>query len=290
MTSSRVLTGSEIPEDLRLIPEPCRTLHLAGSLPDPAVPRVAVIGSRMPSPSGRRMAHAMGFGLARAGVAVVSGLARGIDATAHQGALDGGGITVAFLGGGLDVIYPRSSRDLARAIPQRGALVTEYEPGTPPRPYHFIKRNRLVAAYTRGVVVVEAGPMSGALITVSKALEFGREVWAMPGDPDRLTTRGSNRLLRDGAGCVLDAEDVLAALGLIRRTSDDERVEPVPPGLSDPESQIWCSLRDAGAADVELLARRTQLPVALLLEALSWLELSGHVTRVQNAFVVRRPS
>jgi len=290
MMSSRMLTGSLIPEDLRHIPEPCRTLHVAGAIPDPALPRVAVIGSRTPSPSGRRMAHAMGFGLGRAGVVVVSGLARGIDATAHQGALDAGGITVAFLGGGVDMIYPRSSRDIAAAIPERGALLSEYAPDSPPLPFHFVARNRLVAAYTRGIVVVEAGPDSGALITVSKALELGREVWAMPGDPDRLTTRGSNRLLRDGAGCVLDAEDVLMAIGLIRRRSDNDVEEPVPPGLSDAEEHVWCALRDGGAADVELLARRTHLSVAALLEALSWLELGGHVSRVQNAFVLGRRS
>ena len=290
MTVPRVLTGSKIPEDLRDIPEPCRTLHVLGALPDPALLRVAVIGSRTPSPSGRRMAHGLAFGLARAGVVVVSGLARGIDATAHQGALDAGGITVGFLGGGLDVIYPRSSRHIAAAIPGRGALFSEYPAGTPPRPYHFIKRNRLVAAYTRGVVVVEAGPNSGALITVSKALELGREVWAMPGDPDRLTTRGNNRLLRDGAGCVLDAEDVLVALGLCRRVTGDASLEPLPPGLSDAEAQVWRALQDGGASDMELLARRTRLPVAVLLEALSWLELAGHVSRVENAFVLgRRP-
>ena len=286
MTVPRVLTGSEIPEDLRNIPEPCRAVHVLGTLPDPALPRVAVIGSRTPSPSGRRMAHALAFGLARAGVVVVSGLARGIDATAHQGALDARGVTVAFLGGGLDVIYPRSSRHIAAAIPERGALCSEYPSGAPPLPFHFVDRNRLVAAYTRGVVVVEAGPDSGALITVSKALELGREVWAMPGDPDRLTTRGNNRLLRDGAGCVLDAEDVLVALGLCRRVGADAHAESLPPGLSDAEAHIWRALRDGGASDVELLARRTRLPVAQLLEALSWLELAGHVTRVQNAFVL----
>jgi len=290
MTAFRVLSESEIPEDLRNIPEPCRTLHVHGSLPDSHLPRVAVIGSRRPSPGGRRMAHALAFGLARAGVVVVSGLARGIDATAHQGALDAGGITIAFLGSGLDVIYPRTSRDIAAAIPERGALLSEYAPGMQPLPYHFVRRNRLVAAYTRGVVVVEAGPDSGALITVSKSLELGRDVWAMPGDPDRLSTRGSNRLLRDGAGCVLDAEDVLVALGLCLRGGTDAGTVSVPPGLSDAEAHVWRALQDGGASDMELLARRTRLPITTLLEALSWLELAGHITRVQNAFVLGRRS
>ena len=288
MTVTRVLTGSEIPEDLRHIPEPCKKLYVHGTLPDPARPRVAIVGTRLPSSSGRRTAHALAFGLAKAGVVIVSGLARGIDATAHQGALDAGGITVAFLGAGVDVLYPRSSRRIAMAIPERGALLSEYAPGIPPLPFHFVHRNRLVAAYTRGVIVVEAGPKSGALITVAKALELGREVWAMPGDPDRLTTRGSNRLLRDGAGCVLDAEDALVALGLRQRAPEDEPSDAVPVGLSDVEAQVWRALRDGGALEMEPLARQTRLPVAALLEALSWLELGGHVTRAQNAFVLGR--
>lgn len=290
MACTRRLAGLDIPEDLRKIPKPSRVLHVVGELPDPALPRVAIVGSRTPSPGGLRTARAIAFGLARAGVVVVSGLARGIDAAAHQGALDAGGITVAFLGGGSDNISPRSSRRIAETIPERGALVSEYEPGEPAHPFHFVHRNRLVAAYTRGVLVAEAGPRSGALITVARALEYGREVWAVPGDPDRLTALGSNRLLRDGAGCVLDAEDVLVALGLMVRVGTEDGSRPVPRGLSEAEARVWCAVRDGGAADVELLARRTGLPVATLLTALSMLELTGHLARRQNAFVLAEKS
>jgi DNA processing protein len=279
----RVLSGLEIPEDLRAIPDPCLRLFVRGTLPEGGAPRVAVVGSRTPSWSGRRTAHAIAFGLARAGVVVVSGLARGIDAAAHEGALDAGGVTLAFLGTGVDVLYPRSCRRLAERIPDRGALISEYEPGSPPLPYHFVLRNRLVAAYTKGVLVVEAGPQSGALITAGKALELGREVWAVPGDPDRLTTKGSNRLLRDGAGCVLDAEDLLVALGLTRRGGEPGE-ELIPPGLTESEERAWRAIRDEGTANVECLARTTGLPVAALLEALSLLELTGHVSRDGSAF------
>jgi DNA processing protein len=222
---------------------------------------------------------------------VVSGLARGIDAAAHEGALDAGGVTVAFLGSGLDVVYPRTSRLLAAAIPARGALVSEYPPGTPPLPFRFVERNRLVAAWTRGTVVVEAGAKSGALITAGLALEGGRDVWAVPGDPGRASTTGSNRLLRDGAGCILEAADLLAAPALYgggdpaaAPGTGDARAAQVPPGLSEIEARVWRAVRAAGTADPEALARATGLAAADLFRALSFLELAGHVRRDDGGF------
>ena len=244
-----------------------------------------MVGSRSPSPGGRRTAYEIARGLARAGVVVVSGLARGIDAASHRGALDGGGITVAFLGNGVDVIYPKSSRDLAAAIPARGALVSEYPPGTAPVPWRFVARNRLVAAYTVGTVVVEAGARSGALITAGLAAGLGRELWAVPGDPARPGTRGSNRLLRDGAGVVLDALDVLAGLGLAGSPDPEGEGAPgPPPGLSPAEDSVWRALARGGTADPEALTRRTGLPAAALLETLSILELAGHVERNEEGY------
>jgi DNA processing protein len=289
-SSDRVIRGLELPFVFRELTRPCRALHVRGRLPDEASARVAIVGARSASPSGRRAAYEIAYGLARAGVTVVSGLARGIDAAAHQGALDANGITVAFLGSGLDVLYPRSSRMLAEAIPERGALVSEYPPGSPPLPYQFVERNRLIAAYTRGTLVVEAGARSGALITVAFALESGRDVWAVPGDPGRLSTLGSNRLLRDGAGCALEAADLIAALGLGgfpregEPGSGSEEIPPAPPGLSHAEDRVWRALREAGTAGPELLSRLTSLPVAQLLEALSFLELGGHIRREGDGF------
>jgi DNA processing protein len=218
---------------------------------------------------------------------VVSGLARGIDAAAHRGALDGGGITVAFLGCGVDVVYPTSSREIAERIPERGALVSEYAPGTPPLPYQFVHRNRLVAAYTLGTVVVEGGAKSGALITAGMAVELGRELWAVPGDPRRPSCRGSNRLLRDGAGLILDAGDLLAAIGL-REAGKDEGSASRPPGLSAGEVKIWESLALQGSGDPESLSRRTGLTAAALLEGLSLLELAGHIERDDEGYALVR--
>jgi DNA processing protein len=286
----KVLGGDRLPRAFREVRRPCRAVYVRGVLPAEATPRVAIVGSRSPSTSGRRAAYEIAYTVARAEVVVVSGLARGIDAAAHQGALDAGGVTVAFLGSGLDVIYPRSSRLLAETIPVRGALISEYPSGTPPIAYQFVERQRLVAAYSQGVLVVEAGGKSGALITAGLALELGREVWAVPGDPGRLSTQGSNRLLRDGAGCILDGGDLLVALGLTTSRSESGRgTRTAPPaGLSSSEERVWRALGDVGTALPETLARRTALPVAQLFEALSLLELAGHVRREEDGYVLTR--
>jgi len=284
-SSVHLLDESHLPPAFRTVTPRCRRLYVCGSLPPEHVPKVAVVGSRTPSPSGRHTAYEMGRGLARAGVVVVSGLARGIDAAAHQGALDAGGITVAVLGSGVDVVYPRSSRELAAAIPERGALVSEYPRGTPPLPYQFVHRNRLVAAYTLGTLVVEGGARSGALITAGYAVEMSRELWAVPGDPRRPSCQGNNRLLRDGAGVVLDAADVLAAVGLAVHRLDPGEMDP-PADLSDAETAVWKSLTRRGPGDPEALSRRTGLTAAALLEALSLMELAGHIERDGEGYVL----
>ena len=285
MSRCRLIEGDSIPRSLRVLSPPCRGLHVSGTLPADAIPRVAVVGSRTPSASGRHVAYELGRELGRAGVVVVSGLARGIDAAAHRGALDGGGITVAFLGCGVDVVYPTSSREIAERIPERGALISEYPPGTPPLPYQFVHRNRLVAAFTLGTVVVEGGAKSGALITAGMALELGREIWAVPGDPRRPSCRGSNRLIRDGSGVILDAGDLIAAIGL-QEVGEEKDGASRPPGLSTFEGRVWDSLATQGPGDPETLSRRTGLTAAALLEALSMLELSGHVERDDEGYVL----
>ena len=187
------------PPPARPDPVPVGGFFVAGTLPPEDRPRVAIVGSRAPSAGGERTTYALARGLAAAGVVVVSGLARGIDAAAHRGALDGGGVTVAFLGCGLDVVYPRSSRRLAEEIPARGALVSEYEPGAPPLPYRFVERNRLVAAYTAGTLVVEAGAKSGALITA------GSGAWSWGGSCGRCPAIRAGRARGAATGCCATA-------------------------------------------------------------------------------------
>jgi DNA processing protein len=173
---------------------------------------VAVVGARASSAGGAAFARRLAYGLARRGACVVSGMARGIDAAAHTGALDAGGTTIAVLGCGVDVAYPRRNAPLARAIEERGALVSEYWPGTPPAPWRFPARNRIVAGLADAVVVVEAGEGSGALITADFAIELGRPVLATPGPPWHRATAGGNALLKAGATMCEGVEDVVEEL------------------------------------------------------------------------------
>jgi DNA processing protein len=221
------------PPLLARLHDPPKRLHLRGTRPELlAAPAVAVVGARSASSYGSQVARTLGRELAAAGLVVVSGLARGIDAEAHRGALDAGGPTLAVLGCGIDRDYPARHAELARRIAGTGLVVSEYEPGVEPAPWRFPARNRIIAGLALATVVVEARERSGALITVDFALELGREVFAVPGEITSALSAGTNRLIRQGAAPLLAAEDVLEALGI------------EPPGAA------------CAAADVSGLARR----------------------------------
>ncbi|HEX9191943.1 MAG TPA: DNA-processing protein DprA, partial [Candidatus Deferrimicrobiaceae bacterium] len=200
------------PAALREIPYPPLVLYRTGR-PFPEDPAVAIVGSRAPTAAGREYARQISGELAGAGWTVVSGMARGIDAAAHEGALGAGGSTVAVLGCGVDVVYPPEHGELRERILGSGAVLSEYPPGTLPMPRRFPARNRIVSGLSRGVIVAEAPERSGALITARIALEQGREVLVVPGNPWFAHTAGSNRLLREGAAPVCSADDVAGALG-----------------------------------------------------------------------------
>jgi DNA processing protein len=275
------------PARLRTIADPPLALFVRGTLPGDA-PAVAVVGARRASEYGRRVAHEIAADLARAGVAVVSGLAAGVDGAAHRGALEAGGVTVAVMATGIDGVYPPWHRDLARAIPARGALVTEFPVGTAPLPHHFPQRNRIVAGLALGVVVVEAADGSGSLITARAALEQGREVCAVPGPVGEGRHRGSHRLVQEGAALVTDADDVLALLApALRDELAAARARVRDADLSDDERAVLAALGDAPlhVDDVGLRARR---PAAACLETLLALELRGVVEQRPGARFARR--
>jgi DNA processing protein len=203
----------EYPANLRQIADPPPYFLLRGTLAATDPKFVAVVGARAASDAGRRMARRLGLELAAQGFTVVSGLARGIDCEAHQGALDGRGKTVAVLGCGIDIIYPPEHKKIAEAmIENGGGLISELPLGTPPMPENFPSRNRLISGLCLGVVVVEAAEKSGSLITARMALEQDRQVFAVPGSPLTGKTRGSNRLLKEGARLVECVEDVIEEL------------------------------------------------------------------------------
>ena len=267
------------PERLDHLHDPPPLLFLRG---DPSIlelPAVAVVGSRRASEYGRSMSRRMGEGLAAAGVAVVSGLALGIDGAAHRGALAAGGNTIAVLGCGPDMVHPRSHRRLFGRILKHGLLVSEFLPGESPLPHHFPRRNRLIAALSRAVVVVEAARRSGALITVEHALDIGRDVFGVPGAVDRSQSEGVHGLIREGAGLVTCARDVLAGAGLERGLSGVPAGAPAAPtGLDAGQRAIWDAL-ESGPAHIDVLARRASMDVATVGAALSFMEVRGWVTR-----------
>ncbi|OLC68382.1 MAG: DNA protecting protein DprA [Actinobacteria bacterium 13_1_40CM_4_65_12] len=268
-------------------PDPAR-LHTRGRWPPPDGPRVAIVGSRRPSPYGEAVAEQLAADLARAGVIVVSGLALGCDAAAHRGALVGGGVTIAVMGTGVDIVYPAAHFQLAEEIlAAGGALVSQFADGTAPRRHNFPARNQTMAALSDAVVVVEAVQGSGALITAEAALDLHKEVMAVPGSIFSPLSVGTHALIRDGAGLVQNARDVLAALGVGREVLDDPLGAPSRLGFELPEGRdgMLVHLSDVLTVSAAELARKLHLPVAEVLGRLTSLELDGAVRRHGTGYV-----
>ena len=263
-------------------------LHTRGHWPLPERPRVAIVGSRRPSPYGEAVAEQLAADLAGSGVIVISGLALGIDAAAHRGALNGGGITVAVMGTGVDVVYPAAHFRLAEQIlAAGGTLVSQFPDGTNPRRQNFPARNWTMAALSDIVVVVEAGDGSGALITAEAALHLHKEVMAVPGSIFSALSVGTHALLRDGAGLVQNARDVLGVLGLGGEVLDDPLRAPsrLGFGLRPERDGIVAHLSDVLALSAADIARKLQLPVAEVLGRLTALELDGAVRRHEAGYI-----
>jgi DNA processing protein len=238
---------------------------------------VAVVGTRRASTYGREVTRRLVSVLAQSGVTIVSGLARGIDAVAHQTALEAGGRTIAVLGCGIDLVYPPEHRELARRIAAQGALVSEYPLGTQPEPGNFPPRNRIISGLSLGVVITEAGRDSGALITADYAAEQGRDVFAVPGSILSAGCAGTNRLIQDGAKPVLDAADILQELNLTMVAEQKEARQALP--TTETEALILAHL-SAEPVHVDDLTRAVGLPVAQVTSTLALMELKGMVRQV----------
>lgn len=297
------------PARLRAIPDPPCLLFVKGTLPPADAPAIAIVGSRRASPYGRHVAGELAAGLAQRGLVVVSGMALGADAAAHEGCLRAGGCTLAVLGCGVDVVYPPEHLELYDRIAATGAVISEEPPGTPPTKKSFPVRNRLISGLALGVVVVEAPEKSGALITADHALEQGREVFAVPGSVNSVQSKGSHRLLREGAKLVESVEDILEELPVDparpRRRIDprqgpnwelDAPVDQAPaptlvpePAPAPPAANPAPSLPAEEAAVLGLLSTTARhiddlivaaaLPPAQVNAALLMLELKGFVQR-----------
>lgn len=249
---------------------PPATLWTRGNLALLDRPCAAIVGTRRATAYGERVARELGRVLALSGATIVSGLARGVDAAAHRGALDVDGATCAVLGTGLDIAYPKAHAPLQETIGERGLLLSELEPSNPAHGGSFPRRNRIIAALSAVTIVVEAGARSGALITAACALEQGRTVAVVPGPIDVPQTLGSNELLRDGAAVIASMADAVALLGLTAPI----RVADLPP--SGAERRLWDAL-ERGAADLDTLCTRASLPAHEGMAALGELEVRGLV-------------
>ena len=277
----------DYPTSLTEMPDPPPALFVDGTLPQG--PMVAIVGSRKASPTGLAAARRLGKALAERDVCVVSGLALGIDAASHQGALDGGGPTVGVLGCGIDVVYPRSNRRLFEGVRGNGAIVSEYYLGELPLAWRFPARNRIIAGLGDVLVVVEAAEKSGALITARHALDSGRDVWAVPGPPGVPECRGSNKLLADGAGVLWDIPEFLETVfpESARTSRADGEKSQVPDELPGNEGRALAVI-GFEATSVDEAAGRVGIPVHEILSALTLLELKGYVSRDDAGSFVRR--
>ncbi len=274
------LPSPAYPPRLSRYADPAPLLLVQGDATALTAPGVAIVGSRAPTQHGLALAREFAGALARAGLVVISGLARGIDAAAHAGALDAGGRTVAVQACGPDLVYPAAHRSLAKRIARHGALVTEFPPGTPPRREYFPLRNRLISGLAEALLVVEARERSGTLVTVAHAAAQGVDVFVLPGPLGAAACAGSNRLLRDGAHVALEPEDVLGVLRLgglrlepLREAPPAPAIAPLPSGAG---ATILAALALAPAHRDELARRISLAPEDLALELLE-LELAGRI-------------
>ena len=277
----------DYPPLLARISDPPPLLWIRGAAPLLSLPAIAVVGSRAASPYGLEVAHEFGAGLAETGVIVVSGLARGVDSSAHRGALSRG-TTAAVFGSGANVIYPREHAALAAQIAERGVIVSELPPGTAPRQHHFPRRNRLISGLSLAVVVVEASTRSGSLQTARLALEQGREVMAVPGNVLGERNRGCHGLLRDGATLVEKASDVLDELRLPwSLVEDPPRQYEQAAGPEEAAADRLALLASGEVFDFQQLLTITNLSAGVLLRQLLRAEMSGRVVRTGNGRFLR---
>lgn len=275
---------ADYPPRLLTIDLPPPVLYVRGSLDEADDLALAIVGTRRVSAYGRQVTYELASQLARNGITIVSGLARGIDGEAHRAALEAGGRTIAVLASGVDIVYPPEHRQLVLDITQQGALVSDYPLGTRPEAGNFPPRNRIISGLAMGVLVTEAGIKSGALITSNYALEQGRDVFAVPGNITAKGSDGTNWLIQEGAHTVRSARDVLETLSLTSVIDYVEAREALP---ADPTEAALLAELEEGSLHVDELGQRCDLPIAQVSSTLAMMELKGMVRQVGNMTYAR---
>jgi DNA processing protein len=292
------LTDSRYPDLLRETYDPPIVLYIKGDFEKAmAQPALAIVGSRSCSTYGRNVAEMLSRELAERGITIISGLARGIDSLAHRGAIDGGGLTVAVMGTGIDLVYPKENKKLAETISEHGALITEFPLGAPPLPQNFPFRNRVISGLSLGVLLVEGAERSGSLITARMAYEQSREVFAVPGNITSSKSFGPNYLIKDGAKLVQTWRDVVeelpmeiktAILASEPATASARQLSMDEVALSEPERTALASLREDEPTHIDQLITSTRLSSGELMNALLMLEMQDRIKQLPGKLFVKK--
>ena len=282
----RLLTyeQEDYPERLRQIALPPYAVYVMGKLPQQGKKTAAVVGARNCSYYGETYAARIGSILSEAGISVISGMARGVDAAAQRGALHGRGGTFGVLGSGVDVCYPRENKGLYEDLKKYGGILSEQLPGSPPLAQYFPARNRLISGLADVVIVIEARERSGSLITADMALEQGKDVYALPGSVDSQLSRGCNRLIRQGAGIILSREELLEDLNICGNFVKNMTENKI---TLETEQNIVYSCLDLNPKSIGQILAETKLPIPELMRQLVSLEMSGTIMQISKGYYVR---
>lgn len=267
------------PEDLRHIDDPPLGFFILGRMPEETFLKIGIVGTRRCSQYGKNTAYKLSKDLASKDIVIVSGLAEGIDASAHQGAVDSKGKCIAVLGSGVDVCYPSENRPLYHKLMESGAVISEFPPGTKPKPWFFPMRNRLISGMSKGVLIVEAPLKSGALITVGHALDQGREVFAVPGNITSRFSEGTNKLIKEGACIVTSASDIMDALGYICIEKEilQDNVKDIQ--LAPDEKLVYDCI-SSDPTDFDEIVYKTKMKIQNVQYVLTKLELNGKIKKL----------
>jgi DNA processing protein len=281
------LNSSEYPESLKNIYDPPPFFFYEGSLECFKNPRIAIVGPRASSSYGRMMAEKLAGELVEAGFTIISGFARGIDTIAHRTAIEAGGLTAAVFGCGIDTIYPPENKSLYRSLILNGCAISEFFLGEKPEPMYFPRRNRIISGLSLGVLIIEAAEKSGALLTAQHALDQGREVFAVPGNITSRTSKGTNRIIKEGAKLVTSAEDILEELKFLVPRAKAVKSNKLAPNLHGIQKKIYELLGDQ-PIQIDKLVKMAEMPVSDALEVLLELELNGHIKQLAGKKFVKQ--
>ncbi|NMA84361.1 MAG: DNA-protecting protein DprA [Epulopiscium sp.] len=281
---------SSYPNLLKQIYDPPHVIYVKGKQFHHGAPTIGIVGARRCSQYGHQTALKMAKELGREGISVISGLARGIDAAAHQGALNGDGHTMAILGNGVDICYPQENRKLYREIIENGALISEFPPGTAPRPGFFPLRNRIISGLSEAILVIEAARRSGSFITADQALEQGREVYAIPGNITSSLSEGTNRLIQQGAKLVMQVEDILEDLDIQNTDNLDiknSKKDILEEDALEKEEKIVYDCLSLEPISIDQLCQKTTYDAGRVQHILLILELKGKLKKLSNQWFVK---